>query len=224
MQKLEPIHIHHIEQFLVDQYHLYFIDIRAEVVDHIASEIEHDIVLGKTYEEAFIDVIAKWDTSLHLSKFFYKGIPFFIAKQWIKDRLKLLVESILFGVLSLIGIMTLFDLFAVEDNSAKFFYKTFLIAGAGCVLAMHIINYKLVQKTPCKTARGQFLRLEVKRSVLINLIIVGNGISVLNKMLSFEYIFQLYAFYVLILLFNKIRWYLQYKQAKILEIKWLAVV
>lgn len=70
MNKLTTYQLKHIDQFLIEHYRLYYIDIRAEVVDHIATDIEVELNNDKSYEEAFVCVISKWDELLKPAKGF----------------------------------------------------------------------------------------------------------------------------------------------------------
>lgn len=162
MQTLTPHQLQHIDQFLLKHYRLYYIDLRAEVVDHMATDIEVELHNGKSYEEAFVLVIAKWDALLKPSSFFFRGIPKFIAQRWSKERLRRGAKACLFGALTTLGIGSFFYRFIDLDADFLWGLGTLLVVYIGIGI-LYIFNRSLLKNISLHTTTGAFLRVEFKR-------------------------------------------------------------
>lgn len=107
MQILTPEQLQQVEDFLVDQYHMQADeDVRGEILDHIACEIEEQISQGQSFKVAFMNVLNQWHRHLQPSRFSgYQTIPRFIARRLIKTDLLVHVGIILSltFLLSLLG-------------------------------------------------------------------------------------------------------------------------
>lgn len=87
-----------IENLLIDQYGIEFDEIRQEIVDHIACEIEDQLKQGKNYNHARKYVLGKWHFELK-PVVGEKGIPTCIVKElYRKDGLIYVVFALLFLV------------------------------------------------------------------------------------------------------------------------------
>lgn len=99
MTKLTAVQIQQIEEKLSDKYNLKYAEIRSEILDHIACEIEELIQEGDTFEEAFILTFRNWNAKLISDKKgVYKAIPQFIVKQLDKEYKKVEFQSILLSL------------------------------------------------------------------------------------------------------------------------------
>ncbi|MDR0228250.1 MAG: hypothetical protein LBI72_04210 [Flavobacteriaceae bacterium] len=95
MKTLNKEQLTHLDNFLLMHYQLKYDEVREEVVDHIACEIEEKMCVGASYEEAFKVTLSKWNGTLRSSTMgIYSGIPNFIAKQMMRSDLKHQVVSI----------------------------------------------------------------------------------------------------------------------------------
>ncbi|MDR2222788.1 MAG: hypothetical protein LBE34_08595 [Flavobacteriaceae bacterium] len=164
MKTLNKEQLIHLDTFLLSHYQLKYDEVREEVVDHIACEIEEKIAIGASYEEAFKVTLSKWNGTLRSSTMgIYSGIPNFIAKQmmwsdlknqvrgilligvllWTNDFLQVVNDlliaklSLILSIVTVIGIWgTLFYL-KKEDSLRMTFYKTQL---SGVFLCSLIIS------------------------------------------------------------------------------------
>lgn len=220
MQTLTSNQLQHINQFLIEQYRLYYIDLQAEVADHIASDIEVELQSGKSYEEAFVLVFSKWDALLKPAKGFFRGIPRFVANQWIKERLKRGAKACLFGVLTtlLLGGVFFRGIDLDED----------ILWGIGTLLALYLslgifywLNRSLVKEVPLHTATGTFLRVEFKRLGWIQSVFVIMPLLGQMKLIpQGELIFYSYLFLGFVMLCYMIHWRIDYQKEKLYQIKW----
>ncbi len=218
MTALNQLQIQHIESFLIKHYKLYYIDIRVEVLDHIVSEIEKLIVSNRTFEEAFILVIAKWDKDLKQSKWFYKGVPNFIAKIWIKERLLRFLRNLVGGFI-LLGLSLFY-------SKTDYYYK--VVIGAAIILlfgsgVLFFKSKKLIEKEPLDTAQGVFLRLELKHNYtykLAGIIIVFPSIFLTAMFnIQFSILPSIWLFVTSIYFFDRLIWYKEYQQEKLFNVK-----
>lgn len=223
MNKLTKHQLQHIEQFLIEHYRLFYIDIRAEVLDHIAADIEAELFNSKTYEEAFVSVIAKWDPLLKPAKSIFRGIPHFIAKQWVKERFNRGGKACLFGILTTLLFASLFHRFVDLDENFLIGLGILGIIFISCGI-VYLRNYSLVKKAPLYTAAGTFLRIEFKRLVLIqSTFVVMALLSQLKVIPNGDWFFYTYVLLGCVTLFYMIHWRMDYQKEKLYQIKWKAV-
>lgn len=109
MNRLTREQLNDIEERLLQKYNLKYSELRNELLDHIACEIEELMLQGETYDEATILVFRKWNVRLIANqKGIYKGIPHFVVNQLNSEYRKIegisLVIAILFGLLLVVGI------------------------------------------------------------------------------------------------------------------------
>lgn len=220
METLTPHQLQHIDQFLLEHYRLYYIDLRAEVVDHIATDIEVALHSGKNYEEAFVLVIAKWDELLKPAKGFFSGIPYFVAQQWKKERFKRGGRACLFGVLTTLLFAGLFHGIVALGEDYVLGLGILGLLFISCAI-MFLRNFSLVQNTPLHTATGTFLRVEFKRLGMIqSFIIIIGGVSRFRLMPSGDWYFYMYLLMGISMLFYMIQWRMDYHKEKVYQIKW----
>ncbi len=99
MTKLTVEQIQQIEERLYGKYNLKYDEIRNEILDHIACEIEELIQEGETFEDASILTFRKWNAKLiSEKKGVYRGIPQFIVKQLDKEYKKVEFQSMLLSL------------------------------------------------------------------------------------------------------------------------------
>lgn len=223
MTKLTPYQVQHIEQFLLEHYRLYYIDIRTEVVDHIASDIEGEMMTNKSYEEAFVLVIAKWDALLKPAKGFFRGIPLFIAKQWMKERFNRGGKACLFGILTTLLFAGLFHRFVDLDENFLIGLGILGTLFVSCGI-VYLSNYSLVKKTPLYTATAAFLRTEFKRLGLMQSTFIAMALLSQIKLIPRgDWFFYTYILIACVMLFYMIHWRIDYQKEKLYQIKWKAI-
>lgn len=75
-----------IEYQLIKVYYINYKEIRSEILDHIACDIEREMEEGQSYSNAFTAIFNRWDTKLKTNTWgIYKGIPNFVQQQLAKD-------------------------------------------------------------------------------------------------------------------------------------------
>src|SRR5690606_22477947 len=73
-----------------------FDDVRIELVDHIATEIEQELETNAySFEQAFVKVMTRWNPLiLPKSWSWYDNVPYIVCQLWKKLDLKLLYLAI----------------------------------------------------------------------------------------------------------------------------------
>ena len=219
MNTLTANQLQHIDQFLLEHYRLYYIDLRAEVVDHIATSIESEIHSGKGYEEAFVVVIAQWNDLLQPSSFFFRGIPKFIAKQWTKARLNRGLKAMGFGVITTVLLASFFFRFLDLDVDTAWGIGLLLSLYAGIGI-LYLYNHRLVKNVPLHTATGTFLRIEFKRLGWVQSVFVIMPLLRMVTQSIEEWFVFTYFFVGFIMLFYMIHWKMDYQKETLDQIKW----
>lgn len=120
MKQLAAEQLKEIEAILIQKYELTYADVREEVLDHIACEIETIMDEGNaSFKEAFRLVLRKWHRDLKPSSFVgFKRVPSFIAKRLIRWDLR-------FQFLAILGLLLLFiflDSLEITVKIASFVY------------------------------------------------------------------------------------------------------
>lgn len=109
-----------------------FDDVRTELTDHIASEIEQMLSDNEnTFEQAFVKVMTKWNPFiLPRSTAWYSGVPFIINILWRKLDWKLQFSAIPAALL----ITYLFHLLQKHDYSVYLLLFPALLLGISATL------------------------------------------------------------------------------------------
>lgn len=223
MKKLTSHQLQHIDEFLIKYYRLYYFDIRAEVVDHMAMDIEAELHSEMSYEEAFVLVMAKWDALLKPSSFFFRGIPKFIAQQWSKERLKRGAKACLFGALATLGIGSFFYRFMDLDADIAWGLGLLLAVYIGIGI-LYVFNRRLMKDIPMHTATGAFLRVEFKRLGWVQSIFIVMPLLTQMKFISRgEWFFYFYLFIGFVMLFYMIHWRIDYQREQVCQVKWKSI-
>ncbi|MBB1139462.1 hypothetical protein [Myroides sp. WP-1] len=124
-EQLQPI-----QERLLNKYDLKYDEIREELLDHIACEIEDLMNQGESYEEATILVFRKWNVRLISNeKGWYKGIPHFVLNQIGTEYKK--VEIISIFVAMLLAVPLFFAILYWELNSLLLMISLFVLQAIG---------------------------------------------------------------------------------------------
>lgn len=163
MKQLATEQLKEIEAILIQKYELTYADVREEVLDHIACEIEEQIE-GEllSFEIAKDFVLKKWGFSLKSSSWnCYAGVPQFIANHWLKKDIKVYVLLCLLASVGTYSIMSS----KIEINVLiKFF--------VGLALICLILNVFLIRLTrQVQSYRMRYLRNLTRMFFLITLIL-----------------------------------------------------
>lgn len=103
-----------IEDQLIKVYQISYKEIRAEILDHLACDIEREMEEGQSYSNAFTAIFTRWNTKLKTNTWgIYKGIPNFVQQQLAKDfnqtdwKIKLLS---FFGIIPIIFLLVYWEI------------------------------------------------------------------------------------------------------------------
>ncbi|MGG5506634.1 MULTISPECIES: hypothetical protein [unclassified Myroides] len=82
MDTITQEQLYRIEERLMVYYGISFEDLRQEIADHLACEIESEMAIGQDFDTAYKAVDARWNEKLRTNNWgIYKGIPKFIEQQ-----------------------------------------------------------------------------------------------------------------------------------------------
>lgn len=191
MKRLNLEQIKQIENFLIEYYHIKYEDIRDEVLDHIASEIEDKMTNGMVYEAAFKQTFNKWNKELTPHLWIrYNNVPRFIAKKWYKRDILCFLLAISVGL----GGPYLLSLYITDYDIAQITFKSI---GIFNIIISILLYFK------CKNLqnyRMQFIKKEAINYGLIPLFILGLfwAADTNYKMVPMVLIFAIYQSYLFI--------------------------
>lgn len=173
---------------------------------------------GFPYSESFVFVISKWNKELKVSKFFYKNVPSFIAKSWLKERFARFARNLIGGFI-LLGLSLL-------NRNSIYYYEivigviVLLLFGSGI---LYLKSKKLIDKEPLDTAQGVFLRLELKHNYtykLAGLIVIFPSFFLIKLInIQFDFLPSIWLFITSIYFFDRLIWYKEYQQEKLFRVK-----
>lgn len=168
-----------------------FDDVRLELVDHIATEIEREIETNLySFEEAFIKVMNRWNPLiLPKSWSWYGNVPFIICKLWKKLDMKFLYLGIPFS--------TIYTFFYIQLLKQDFpvYSITVTIIFISIVCSLFLVYRKFFNKT--KTTMSSYALYKIYGQVLVLLLV--SVLFFISRKHSEVYLFPLiYASYVLV--------------------------
>lgn len=191
MKRLNLEQIKQIENFLIEYYHIKYEDIRDEVLDHIASEIEDKMTNGMVYKAAFKQTFNKWNKELTPHLWIrYNNVPRFIAKKWYKRDILCFLLAISVGL----GGPYLLSQYITDYVIAQITFKSI---GIFNIIISILLYFK------CKNIqnyRMQFIKKEAINYGLIPLFILGLfwAADTNYKMIPMVLIFTIYQSYLFI--------------------------
>ena len=210
MNRITSDQIQAIQERLRLKYELKYEEIRNELVDHIACEIEEMMHVGETYEEAFTLAFRKWNVRLIADKKgVYQGIPHFIVNQLNKEYRKVELKS---GVLTVVFTLLLFLSTSYFDlNNLLWLNILFFVSAIGVLIIQRGLR-------SLGDYRYDFLKAKSKVVLLKNSLVLA-GIYLfytlwetpnftLEVLLIYYFVFSLY-------LLLRFRAYCNYQQFKI---------
>jgi len=214
MNRLTQEQLNHIEERLLQKYDLKYDEIRVELLDHMACEIEEMMHQGEAYDEATILVFRKWNVRLIANqKGIYKGIPHFIVDQLNREYRK--VELISFVAAIVLGLLLIIGTYYFTFNSVVLLGSLFTIHVVG-VFMMYLESKGILDY------RSDFFRL---KSVEV---LFKSGLALIVILLftllwgtdstpfSFEVLVMYYFIFHFFLLFRFSR-YCKYQKFKIVK-------
>src|SRR5690606_20803189 len=153
-----------------------FDDVRIELVDHIATEIEQELETNAySFEQAFVKVMTRWNPLiLPKSWSWYDNVPYIVCQLWKKMDLKYNYSAI--PITLLISIFLLY--FRKEVSLA---YITYSVSLIGLVVSFYLIN--LHRKNQYNTVLSVYASNQIYTltGVLILNIITNIGLNIYDR-------------------------------------------
>ncbi len=175
--KLTTDQISKVEETLVLN-HIQYDDIKLELTDHIASEIEEKIsVEGVSFEITFHEVFENWKEQLRPSSSRWLGkqylLPKIIMDKWIKNTKKQQKMTLLISFISAIVFTTIARTINNEEvfDYYRIFFRTILILELGLIM----VGKYIIWKSNYKTTFSYFYKTN-SFSVIIFLFFMGIGL------------------------------------------------
>ena len=174
--KLSAQQIKKIEETLVLN-GIQYDDIKLELTDHIASEIEEKItVQGSSFEVAFHDVFENWKEQLRPSSSHWVGLinssPKIVLDKWVRTTKRLQLKALLIALLP-----TLFFAYFLNEKHNKFDYNfSIQIFKIMCLtISLSIIIFKfLIFKSKIKTSFSLYFN---KNSTIFFIYLIFYGLG-----------------------------------------------
>lgn len=141
-----------------------FDDVRIELVDHIATEIEQELETNVySFEQAFVKVMTRWNPLiLPKSWSWYDNVPYIVCQLWKKLDLKLLYLAI-----PVSAVYVYFFTLLLERNFPVYSITVpIILTGLGCTL--FLVYRKFSNKT--KTTMGGYALYKIYGQTLAMLL------------------------------------------------------
>ncbi|MGG5506635.1 MULTISPECIES: hypothetical protein [unclassified Myroides] len=202
MMKLTKEQLQPIQERLLSKYDIKYEELRDELLDHIACEIEDLMSKGESYDEATILVFRKWNVRLISDKKgWYKGIPHYLLNQLRIEYKKVEIMSMFIAVLfaiPLFGAILYWDF-----NNLIFLISLFVLQAIGVGIIYYEskgfqeYRYDFVKKKAgiSLLKGGMFLAFSPLLAVLCNIEV---NTSELNLLVIYYFVFSsilLYRFW-----------------------------
>ena len=155
MKQLTTEQINHIDYVLRNDYSFeQFDDLRIELLDHIATDVELSIAENViTFEEALPQVLHKWNDELSLDRNgFYNKVPKIVGTLWKKLDWKYNI-----CVLPLTAILVFGSLSFTKENWVT--YAMYFIACVGLVLGSYLLI--LLRKNQFNTVLSKYAKNKI---------------------------------------------------------------
>ena len=150
MKQLTTDQINHIDYVLRNDYSFeYFDDLRVELLDHIASDVEALMETNSiSFEEALQKVLCEWNDEISCDKSsFYNSVPKIVGTLWKKLDWKYNI-----CVLPLTAILVFGSLSFTKENWVT--YAMYFVACVGLVLGAYLLN--LLRKKQFNTVMSMY--------------------------------------------------------------------
>jgi len=150
-----------IEKYL-DFKELNQIDLREEVLDHMANSIEVALEKGSSFSDAFNLEIKKWNKDLELYSSFWLGIAWVGPKIMIKKCIRL-IKKIYFVSIPISILITAISVLIFNFISEKLFYKTLDICISGIFIGlflMYAVGFFCIKKSKTETTYQYFYKIQ----------------------------------------------------------------
>lgn len=161
MKKLTTDQISELNQLLITKYQLVYIDVRMEILDHIATDIE-SILDTTDYNQAKQQTLLKWDKQLLNKNLYKKGVPTEYLKKWRKEQFFRCLKALLISSLILTLFLSFINLLDLKKSILYTVYSLFYGMFLFSFPIWQIINRKAFKTTILHTAKANFLMINKK--------------------------------------------------------------
>ncbi|MBB1150956.1 MULTISPECIES: hypothetical protein [unclassified Myroides] len=212
--KISLEQVQDIEKRLLQKYRLQQDDIRNEVLDHIACEIEELMNQGETYEEATTLVFRTWNVRLIANdKGVYKGIPHFILNQLNREYNIVALQSLL--IAGILSIPLLLAVWYVQFNQVALMSCLFIANAYGV-----FVIYK--ESKQVQDYRYDFFRGKARNVLMTSamFITVETVFYLIWRDMQQQFTFSFFVVYYMIFnsfLFYRFRKYCKYQKYKVVK-------
>lgn len=212
IKKITLEQVQSIEEQLLNKYELQQDEIRYEILDHIACEIEELMHQGETYDEAMTLVFRTWNVRLIANeKGIFKGIPHFILNQLNREYKKVELKSLL--IAALLSIPLLMATWYLQFNQLALMSSLFVINACGVLVIYKESRY--VQDYRYDFFRGKARSVLIKSALPFALVAVFYMIwGTYEHMSNFSFLVVFYFVFNSFLLF-RFRKYCKHQKIKL---------
>lgn len=212
IKKLTPEQVQSIENRLLQKYELQQDEIRYEILDHLACEIEEVMHQGETYEEATTQVFRNWNVRLIANeKGVFKGIPHFMLNQLNREYKKVELQSLL--IAAILSIPLLLATWYLQFNQILLMSSLFVLNACGVLViykeSRHVQDYRY------DFFRGKARSVLIKSAIPFAIVAVFYIIwGTYEHMSNFSFLVVFYFVFNSFLLF-RFRKYCKYQKFKL---------
>lgn len=161
MKTLTTNQIKELDQLLITRYQLTYIDVRMEILDHIATDIENVLDITN-YENAKQQTILKWDKQLFNKKLYKKGIPTEHLQRWRKEQVFRNLKALLISSIILVLFLSVINLLDLKKNILYNVYGVFYGLFLFSFSLWQLTNKGAFKITALHTAKAHFLKINQK--------------------------------------------------------------
>ena len=168
--------IKRVEKYL-DVKKVYYLDVRIEVLDHIASELENNIDENTPFEEAFRNTTKKWNTILQNSSSGYLGYAY-VKPKVIIDKMKKYVKPHAIKLLFIFALMIL--LIGLQPEVATSYAQTINFLAILFIYTVSFIiglGYIIIWQSKQRTSYRFVYEIQVLPYVLLPLMFFGDFLT-----------------------------------------------
>lgn len=146
-----------------------FDDVRIELVDHIATEIEQELETNtNSFEQAFVRVMTRWNPMILPRTWSrYENVPFMVSKLWKRLDWKFQFSTIpLAALFSYIG-------FQLQEKDISIYLYLFPFLTVGIVSNGYLIYRKITNKVNSTLSMYSLQKIYQKTFVMLAFIVMN---------------------------------------------------
>ncbi len=207
--KLTPEQIQTVEKYL-NKKKIDYLDIRFEVLDHLASDIETTMETSNVdFETGFEEVKEKWNENLSPTFSFLLGPIYFRPSIFLKRCKKiykpLFKQGMVFMFLYIFGVAILKDFVFKNSVLVNEILNYFLVSLSFIYVCFICYWFFLIKKTKQKTAFSFLFNTQVAPTILVLILIVSNMVS--DSFLEFGSFYTVFIYILFMTLYQGFSFY-----------------